>query len=206
MFERDDRCKGGDVGRAPQDLRAIDRVALHDRELLIGQLVRLVENLRRGLHLADVVHQGGKSEFTQQRAFNAQPARLRHRQDRDVDHVREGVVVVLLQRGQRHQRGSIFDDRLREAIDHRLGGRGIGQRVRSRALPHHACDRHGLRIHAANRGHVGAFFLRVLVGRDATDADIRRLELRRRIFQRLARVALFEVSERSGQSSSIRRS
>ena len=190
-------------GSAAQDFCAVDGVALHDRELVIGQLVWLVQNLRRGFHLADVVHQGGESEFAQQRSLDAQAARLRHRQDRHVHHVREGVVVVLLQRRQRHQGGSVPDDGLSEAVDHRLGGSGIGQCVRSRALPHHACDRHGVRVHAANRGHVGAFLRRVLVECDATDADVRRFELRDRIFQRLAGIALFEESEHFGEARQL---
>ena len=42
-------------------------------------------------------------------------ARLRHRQNRHVHHVRERVVVVFLERGQRQQGGAVLRDRLRRA-------------------------------------------------------------------------------------------
>ena len=53
----------------------------------------------------------------------AQRARLAHRQDRDVHHVGERVVVVVLQRRQREQRGPVLRHRLGEAVDHRARGR-----------------------------------------------------------------------------------
>ncbi len=94
----------GTSGVVAQDFGAVDDVALHDRELVVGELVRLVEDLDRRPHLADVVHQRGEAELAQQRPVDAQPARLAHGQDRDVHHVGEGVVVVVLQRRQRQQR------------------------------------------------------------------------------------------------------
>mgnify|MGYP003694298329 CR=1 FL=1 len=44
---------------------------------LVGQLVRLVEDLGRRPHLADVVHQRRQAELAQQRAVDAERARLR---------------------------------------------------------------------------------------------------------------------------------
>ena len=48
------------------------RVPLHDRELGVGQLVGLVQDLERRPHLADVVHQRGEAELAQQRAVDAE--------------------------------------------------------------------------------------------------------------------------------------
>ena len=59
-------------GVCAQDLGAVDGVPLHDRELVVGQLVRLVQNLERRPHLADVVHQRRQSELAQQRAVDAE--------------------------------------------------------------------------------------------------------------------------------------
>ena len=73
-----------------------------------GQLARLVQDLERRVDLADVVHQRGEPELAQQRPVDVERARLRHRQRRDVHHVRERVVVVLLQRGERHQRRAVL--------------------------------------------------------------------------------------------------
>ena len=70
VLEGHDRRERRDVGRRPQDLGAVDDVALHDRELVVGQLVRLVEDLERRPHLADVVHQRGEAELAQQGPSN----------------------------------------------------------------------------------------------------------------------------------------
>ena len=104
MLEGHDRRHRRHLRRAPEDLGAVDDVAPHDLELGVGQLVGLVEDLGRRAHLADVVHQSGDAELAQQRAVDAERARLRHRQDRHVHHVRERVVVVVLQRRQRDER------------------------------------------------------------------------------------------------------
>ena len=76
MLEGDDRRERRNLRRAAKNLGAVDDVALHDRELLVGQLVGLVQDLGRRLHLADVVHQRGQPELAQQRAVDAEPARL----------------------------------------------------------------------------------------------------------------------------------
>ena len=132
MLERHDRRERRNLRRAPKNLRAIDDVALHDHELLVGQLVGLVQDLGRRLHFADVVHERGEAEFAQQRAVDAEPARLGHRENRHVHHVRERVVVVFLQSRQRHQRRAVVHDRLREIVDHRLRRGRVGLRVCAR--------------------------------------------------------------------------
>ena len=95
MLEGDDRREDRHLGRPAQDLGAVDDVAPHDRELVVGQLVRLVQNLLRRADLADVVHQRRQAELAQQPAVDAERARLAHGQDRHVHHVGERVVVVV---------------------------------------------------------------------------------------------------------------
>ena len=199
MLEGDDRRERRNIRRAAQNLRAVDDVALHDGELFVGQLVRLVQDFGRRLHLADVVHERGEAELAQQRTVDAQAARLGHREDRHVHHVRERVVVVVLQRRQRHQRRAVLHDRLREPVDHRLRRRRIGLRVGARAFPHHAGHRHRLGVHLADRRRVGAFLGHGFFERHAADADIRRLELRRGFLQRVARERLLELPELAGK-------
>ncbi len=92
----------------------------------VRQLAGLVQHLERRVDLADVVHQRGEPELAQQRAVQVERARLRHRQRRDVHHVRERVVVVLLQRGQRHQRRAVLGHQPCEAVDDLPRGAGIG--------------------------------------------------------------------------------
>src|SRR5215470_15599639 len=61
----------------------------------------------------------GESELTQERSVDAERPRLSHRQDRHVHHVRERVVVVVLERRQREERGPVLRDRVGEAVDER---------------------------------------------------------------------------------------
>ena len=173
MLERDDRRQRRHVGRAPQDLGAVDDVHAHDRELVVGELVGLVQDLDRRAHLADVVHQRGEAELAQQRPFDAQRARLRHRQDRHVHHVREGVVVVFLERGQRDQRGAVLRDRLREVVDELAGLVRIGLPFVLRGVPQRAGDVDGVGVEPANRRDVGRGGVDALVEADAADADVR---------------------------------
>ena len=154
MLERDDRRQRRHLRRAPQDLGAIDDVHAHDREFGVGELVGLVENLDRRAHLADVVHQAGEAELAQQRAIDAKRSRLRHRQDRHVHHVRERVVVVVLERRERDQRRPILRHRLREVVDE-LRAERIGLAVVLRRVPQRAGDVDGVGIEAADGRDVG---------------------------------------------------
>ena len=123
VLEGDHRREDRHLRRAPEDLGAVHRVAPHDDELLVGELVRLVEDLLRGPDLADVVHQRRQPELPQQPSLDPERPRLAHRQDRHVHHVGERVVVVVAHRGQRHQRGAVLGDRFGEPLD-RLERRG----------------------------------------------------------------------------------
>ena len=107
---------------------------LHDGELLVGQLVGLVQDLGRRADLADVVHQRRQAELAQQRPVDAERARLAHRQDRHVHHVRERVVVVVAHRGQRHQRRAVLRDGLGEPVDRLQRRRARRAALRSAAL------------------------------------------------------------------------
>ncbi len=173
MLEGDDRSERGDVGRLAQDLGALDRVALHDREFSIGQLVGLVQHFERRPHLADVVHQRSESEFAQQRSVDAKAASLTHREDRHVHHVRERVVVVVLERGQREQRGSVLRDRLREPIDHRSRHRRVRLILGLCAVPQVARDPDRIVVEPFDGRHVGEAALDALLDGDAADADVR---------------------------------
>ena len=81
------------------------------------------------------MHQRGQAELAQQRAVDPEAARLAHGQDRHVHHVRERVVVVVLQRRQRQQRGAVLRDRLRQRIDHAARSVRVGHPLDSRAVP-----------------------------------------------------------------------
>jgi hypothetical protein len=117
VLEGHDGREDRHLRRPPEDLGAVHGVPPHDRELLVGQLVGLVEDLLRRAHLADVVHQRRQAELAQQPAFDAQRARLPHREDRHVHHVGEGVVVVVAHGRERDQRGAVLGDRFRQALD-----------------------------------------------------------------------------------------
>ena len=143
-------------------------------ELFVGQLVGLVEDLLRRAHLADVVHQRRQAELAQQPALDAERARLAHRQDRHVHHVGERVVVVVAHRRQRHQRGAVLRDGVRQPFDRLQRGRRSGC-LRSPRFPRPSPRRHGVRVHLADRGHVAGDAVRAsLVRGDAADADVRR--------------------------------
>ena len=82
VFECDDRREHRHLRRPPQDLGAVDRVPAHDRELVVGQLVGLVQDVLRRPDLADVVHQRRQAELAQQPSVDAERARLAHGEDR----------------------------------------------------------------------------------------------------------------------------
>ena len=126
VLEGDDRREDRHLRRAAQDLGAVHGVPPHDRELVVGQLVGLVQDLLRRPDLADVVHQRRQAELAQQPSFDAERARLAHRQDRHVHHVRERVVVVVAHRGQRHQRGAVLGDGVGQPFDRLQRRRQVG--------------------------------------------------------------------------------
>ena len=182
MLERDHRRDRRHLRRAPQDLGAVDDVHAHDLEFGVGQLVGLVQDFGRRAHLADVVHQRGQTQLAQRRAVDAERPRLRHGQHRDVDHVRERVVVVVLQRRQGDQRGAIRRHRLRERIDERARRFRIGRAFGLRHFPHRAGEVGRIRVQPADRGDVGGRLLLLLFGLDAADANVRQAaEHRQRI-------------------------
>ena len=116
--------------------------------VIVVELVGLVQNLGRRLHLADVVHESRQAELPQLRTVNPEAARLAHRQDRHVHHVGKRVVVVVLQRREREQRGSVLGHRLRQRIDNSTAGAGIGLTFALRAIPESARHRDGIVVKA----------------------------------------------------------
>ena len=92
-------------------------MATQDLELRFGQLVRVVQDVGGRSHLADVVQECRQPELAQERALDAEAARLPHGQDRHVDHVCERVAVVFLERRQREQGRAVLRDFMRERID-----------------------------------------------------------------------------------------
>ncbi len=126
MLERDDRRERRHLRRPSQDVRAVHNVALHEVEFFLVQLIGLVQHIERRVDLADVVHERREAELAQQRPFDIQRAGLGHRQRRHVDHVRESVVVVFLERRQGHQRRAVLRDELGEALDDFPGGARVG--------------------------------------------------------------------------------
>jgi hypothetical protein len=65
MLEGDDAGEGRHLGRPAQNFCAVNDVHPHDGELFVVELVGFVEDLLRGAHLADVVHQGRQAQFAQ---------------------------------------------------------------------------------------------------------------------------------------------
>ena len=65
MLERHNRRECRHFRRPPQDVGAVDDMALHDLEFVLRQLVRLVQHFERCVDLADVMHEGRKAELTQ---------------------------------------------------------------------------------------------------------------------------------------------
>ena len=168
MLEGDDRRQDRHLRRPPQNLGAVDDVPPHDHELVVGQLAGLVEDFLRRADLADVVHQGREAELAQQLAVDAERARLGHRQDRHVHHVRERVVVVVLQRGERQQRRAILRHRLRERIDDPPAGVRIGLAFDMRGVPQPLGDGDRIAVQPLER-------------RDVVGQPVDGLERRRRV-------------------------
>ena len=135
MLERHNRRQRRHLGRAAEDVRAVDDVALHDLEFFCREPVRLIEYFERGVHLADVVHQRREAELPQQGPVDIERAHLRHGERRDVHHVRERVVVVFLDRRQRHQRRAVLRDEPGEAVDDLPRRIGVGLVARLGRLP-----------------------------------------------------------------------
>ena len=103
------------------------------------------------------MHQRGEAEFAQERSVDVERPRLRHRERRDVHHVRERVVVVLLQCRQRHQRGAVLSDQLREAVDDLPRGGRIGLVAGLGGFPQRLGGFDRRRVHAAGGRDAGLF-------------------------------------------------
>ena len=98
------------------------------------------------------MHQRGKTELAQKIAFDVEGAGLRHRQRRHVHHVRERVVVVFLERGQRQERGAILGDQAREPVDDLPRRRRIGLLSRLGGVPERLCGLYRGVVHAPGGG------------------------------------------------------
>ena len=178
---------GAEILRRTPEMPALAPVVAFEHHLRAdgtgypGGVVRTQLNLATMLcGIADVVHQRGEAEFPEQRSFDAQAARLTHRQDRDVHHVRECVVVVVLQRGEREERGAVLRDRLRERVDHAARGIRVRLAFGVGALPQPAGHRHCVVIQPPERGNVAERRIDALLHLQAPDPDVRQLRQRRR--------------------------
>ena len=97
----------------------------------------------------------GDAELAEQRAVDPEAARLHHRQDRDVHHVRERVVVHGAHGGERQQRVAVLADGLRQFV-HDVPHLGrLRHAVARRVLPHGPHRRRRLRVELADGRHVG---------------------------------------------------
>ncbi len=104
---------GGHVG-------AVARVAADDLELLLGEPAGLVEDLARGVELADVVQRGGGADLGDLRVGEPHPARDPLGMPRHPLRVAVGVAVARLERGA--QLGQCLDvQALGVFADERLG-------------------------------------------------------------------------------------
>ena len=173
MLEGHDRSEDRHFRRPAQDLRAVNRVPAHDLELRIRQFVRLVQDVLRRADLADVVHERGEPQLAQQPAVDPERPRLAHREDGDVHHVRERVVVVTAHGGERHERGPIMGDGIGQPFDCLQRRRQIGFAVPFGAFPHRLRGGDGAGVELPDGRHVAADAVRpAVVGRDASDADM----------------------------------
>ena len=136
MLERDDRRERRNLRRPPQDLGAVDDVALHDRRtpssVSLSGLLRISVGVRT-LPMSCISAARPNSRSSAPSMPSA--ARLRHRQNRHVHHVRERVVVVVLERGQRDQRRPVLRDRLGERVHELPRLPGIGFAFLGGGLP-----------------------------------------------------------------------
>ena len=96
----------------------------------------------------------------------------RHREDRDVHHVRERVVVVALERGEGDERGAILRDGLGERVDHAARCTRVGAALRHRLLPEPFRDRRGLVVGRPDGRRIGQRRVHALLDLDAADLHV----------------------------------
>ena len=85
--------------------------------------------------------------------------------------MRERVVVVVLERRERHQRRAVLGHRLRQRVDQRLGLLGVGDAFALRHFPQRSGDRHAVGVEPPDRRHVGRRGLDPLVESQPPDAN-----------------------------------
>ena len=163
------------------------------------ELAGLVQDLLGSPDLPDVVHQRGESEFPQQPSLDPYRARLSHRQDRRVHHVRERVVVVGLHRRQRDERCPVLRDRIGEAFHGLHGKAGVGPPFLFGHL-HERLGRDGrLAVQLPDRLDVALYPVGLLLVGDASDPNVREplgRVRRRRARLRLRRQGGYRAGER----------
>ena len=117
------------AGHARHHLRALDRVAADLDPLLGIERAGLAKHVTVDRHLADVVQQAGDTEVRERLA--RQPQRLPHadRQHRDVDAVRIGVFIVVLERRQSDERVLVLEDAVDDRLHDTLGVPQVGAAV-----------------------------------------------------------------------------
>ena len=136
MLEGDDRRERRHLRRVPEDLGAVDGVALQDLELLRRSSLSGLFRISFGVFTLPMSCISAASPNSRSSAPSIpSAARLAHGEDRHVHHVRERVVVVVLQRGEREQRRSVLRDRLRQRIDHAARGVRVGHAFGAGAVP-----------------------------------------------------------------------
>src|SRR6185436_10280595 len=114
---------------------------------------------------------------------------------RDVHHVRERVVVVLLQRRQRHQRRAVLRDDVGEAVDDLARAFRIGLVARLRLLPQRLGRRDRGAVHAARRLDAERVLRRVL-DRELADDHALDASCGEPVEQRRPRPAVGELAEK----------
>ena len=103
-----------------QQLVAALGVALHHRELLVGELARLVEHTERHQHLAQVVQHARQAGLLQLIGGQAQLAPQRHHQRAHGHRMHVGVFVAPLEPRHADQRAGVAQHRLRDLLDQRF--------------------------------------------------------------------------------------
>ncbi len=104
-----------DFRRLAQEVVAVARMLLDDREFLVGQAPGLVQDTVRHQRLAGIVQQAADAGLVDRFIVHAARAAEGHQQRADADRVQEGVVVLGLDAHQAEQGAVIAQDRLGNA-------------------------------------------------------------------------------------------
>ncbi len=101
------------AGNFLQQIIALDSMAFHDFHFIRQELSRLVQNFRRNLAFADIMHQSGKNQIPQVLSLHSHPFADHARQNRHIDGMFESIVIRMPD----HQQMIHYARRIHQWID-----------------------------------------------------------------------------------------